>query len=212
VVAGAIRQSGFKRAEDFYRALGSGKVTGTRVVDKVRHQLDVEGADADRTSQRRGARGGDEAGPYTRAVKVAGIVDAVVRLARCCTPVPGDEIVGYATFGRGITIHRGDCRNVRALARHPDRFRPAEWDGGAVQSFRVQIAVDSWDRPRLLEDVARTFAQHGANVVAYGGSVEDQMARNWYAVEIRDVKGLRALLVALRGVDSVFDAYRVTRS
>ena len=87
-----------------------------------------------------------------------------------------------------------------------------EWEGGVSQSFRVQIAVDSWDRPRLLEDVARTFAEHGANIVSYGGSVEDQMARNWYVVEVGDVRGLRTLLVALRNVDAVFDAYRVTPS
>ena len=88
-----------------------------------------------------------------------------MRLAKCCTPVPGDQIVGYISLGKGITIHREDCPNVKALMRNPERFTPVEWDGGASQSFRVQIAVDSWDRPRLLEDVARTFAEHGANIV-----------------------------------------------
>jgi GTP pyrophosphokinase len=74
----------------------------------------------------------------------------------------------------------------------------------------VTIALHSWDRPRLLEDVARTFAEHGANIVEYGGHVSDQMARNWYTVEVGDVKELRALLSALRNLDAVFDAYRVT--
>ena len=72
--------------------------------------------------------------------------------------------------------------------RNPERFTPVEWDGGASTSFRVQIAVDAWDRPRLLEDVARTFAEHGANIVSYGGTVEDRMARNWYTAEVGDVK------------------------
>ena len=102
--------------------------------------------------------------------------------------------------------------NVRALMRNPERFTPVEWDGGTSQSFRVHIAVDSWDRPRLLEDVARTFAEHGANIVSYGGTVEDQMARNWYVAEVGDIKGLRSLLNTLRNVDGVFDAYRVTPS
>jgi GTP pyrophosphokinase len=145
-------------------------------------------------------------------VKVQGIEDVLVRLAKCCTPVPGDPIVGYISLGKGITIHRDDCPNVRALRRNPERFTPVEWDGDASQSFRVQIAVDSWDRPRLLEDVARTFAEHGANIVAYGGVVEDQLAKNWYTAEVGDVKALRALLNALRNVDAVFDAYRVTPS
>jgi GTP pyrophosphokinase len=135
-----------------------------------------------------------------------------VRLAKCCTPVPGDPVVGYISLGKGVTIHREDCPNVRALRRNPERFTPVSWDGDGSQSFRVQIRVDSWDRPRLLEDVARTFAEHGANIVSYGGSVEDQLAKNWYTAEIGDTKSLRSLLSALRNIESVFDAYRVTPS
>jgi GTP pyrophosphokinase len=120
--------------------------------------------------------------------------------------------VGYISLGRGITIHREDCPNVRALRKSPERFTPVEWDGAASTSFRLQIAVDAWDRARLLEDVARTFAEHGANIVSYGGTVEDGMARNWYTAEVGDVKNLRRLLTALRNLDAVFDAYRVTPS
>jgi GTP pyrophosphokinase len=76
----------------------------------------------------------------------------------------------------------------------------------------VQIAVDSWDCPRLLEDVARTFAEHGANIVSYGGVVEDQLAKNRYTAEVGDLKSLRSLLTSLRNLDAVFDAYRVTPS
>jgi len=139
-----------------------------------------------------------------------GVEDVLVRLAKCCTPVPGDEIAGYISLGKGITIHRLDCPNVKALMRNPERFTDVAWDGGASQSFRVQIAVQSWDRPRLLEDVARTFAEHGANIVSYGGVVEDGMARNWYTAEVGDVKELRVLMGVLRNLEGVFDAYRVT--
>ena len=125
--------------------------------------------------------------------------------------MPGDEIRGYISLGRGITIHRADCPNVKALMRNPERFTPVEWEGNATSaSFRAQIAVDAWDRARLLEDVARTFAEHGSNIVAYGGTVEDGMARNWYTAELGDVKDLRALLTVLRNLDGVFDAYRMT--
>ncbi len=139
-----------------------------------------------------------------------GVDDVLARMAKCCTPVPGDPILGYISLGRGITIHREDCPNVKALMRTPERFTPVEWDGSIAASFRVQIAVDSFDRPRLLEDVARTFAEHGANIVSYGGVVEDGMARNWYTAEIGEVKELRTLLGALRNLDAVFDAYRMT--
>ena len=145
-------------------------------------------------------------------IRVEGIDDVMVRLAKCCRPVPGDPIVGYISLGKGITIHRDDCPNVKALKRNPERFTHVDWDGGASQSFRVQIAVDSWDRPRLLEDVARTFAEYGANIVSYGGVVEDHLAKNWYTAEVGDVKALRSLLNSLRNIESVFDAYRVTPS
>jgi len=211
VLAGVIRESGYKKAEEFYIALGSGKLVAAKIVEKVLQQLKVS-AVAHETVPLKKPRARETAGSETYGINVIGVDDVLVRLARCCTPVPGDDIVGYISLGKGITIHRGDCPNVRALRRNPERFTPVEWEGGGTQSFRVQIAVDSWDRPRLLEDVARTFAEHGANIVGYGGVVEDQMARNWYTAEIGDVKALRGLLVSLRNVDGVFDARRVTPS
>jgi len=213
VLAGVIRESGFKKAEDFYLALGGGKLTAGSIVNKVLHKLKVdEVAEEAPVMPRKKPKARDALASNTYGINVVGVEDVLVRLAKCCTPVPGDGIVGYISLGKGITIHRGDCPNVRALMRNPERFTPVEWEGGTTQSFRVHIAVDSWDRPRLLEDVARTFAEHGANIVSYGGSVEDQMARNWYVAEVGDVKGLRTLLNTLRNVDGVFDAYRVTPS
>jgi GTP pyrophosphokinase len=213
VLAGVIRESGYKKAEDFYLALGSGKMTAGSIVNKVLQKLKVEQvAEEEAVLPRKKPRARDAVASNTYGINVVGVEDVLVRLARCCTPVPGDDIVGYISLGKGITVHRGDCPNVRTLMRNPERFTPVEWDGGTSQSFRVQIAVDSWDRPRLLEDVARTFAEHGANIVSYGGAVEDQMAKNWYVVEVGDVKSLRALLTSLRNVDAVFDAFRVTPS
>ena len=115
----------------------------------------------------------------------------LVRLAKCCPPVPGDRIMGYISLGKGITVHREDCPNVRALMRNPERFTPVDWEGAADADFRVQIQIDSWDRPRLLEDIARTFAEHGATSWLRG-VVEDQLARNWYTAELGDVKALRS--------------------
>ena len=209
VLAQVIREAGYKKAEDFYLALGSGKLQATQIVEKVLQRLKTtEVAEEEVLPQK----------PKTTApsgavgITVEGVDDVLVRIAKCCTPVPSDKIVGYISLGKGITIHREDCPNVRTLRRSPERFTPVSWDGGTTQSFRVQIAVDAWDRPRLLEDVARTFAEHGANIVSYGGTVEDQLAKNWYTAEIGDVKSLRALLSSLRNVDAVFDAYRVTPS
>src|SRR5215210_7340043 len=120
-------------------------------------------------------------------VIVKGADGVLVRLAKCCTPVPGDEIAGYISLGKGVTIHRLDCPNVRSLMRNPERFTEVEWSDAHKTSFR-------------------------ANIVSYGGVVEDQLAKNWYVAEVGDIKSLRSLLSALRNVDAVFDAFRVTPS
>ncbi|HEY7561067.1 MAG TPA: TGS domain-containing protein, partial [Gaiellaceae bacterium] len=211
LLAEIIREMGFKKAEDFYLALGSGKLQVSQVANKVLHRLKTEQVVEEEALPRK-PKARETLESQNFGILVPGVEDVLVRMAKCCTPVPGDEIAGYISLGKGITIHRLDCPNVKALMRNPDRFTPVEWDGGASQSFRVHIAVVSWDRPRLLEDVARTFAEHGANIVEYGGHVEDQMAKNWYVAEVGDIKALRALLTALRNIDSVFDAYRVTPS
>jgi guanosine-3',5'-bis(diphosphate) 3'-pyrophosphohydrolase len=209
LLAQVIREGGYKKGEDFYLALGSGKVAASQIVDKVIQRLKTTEVVEEepvplkpKTTAPSGAVG----------INVEGVEDVLIRLAKCCTPVPSDQIVGYISLGKGITIHREDCPNVKTLRRNPERFTPVSWDGGTTQSFRVQIAVDAWDRPRLLEDVARTFAEHGANIVSYGGTVEDQLAKNWYTAEVPDVKSLRTLLTSLRNVEAVFDAYRVTPS
>jgi GTP pyrophosphokinase len=213
VLAQVIRDLGFKKAEDFYLALGSGRLQPGSIVNKVIQALKTDQVAEEapvviKAPKARSTVSGSEVG-----VVVEGVDDVLVRLAKCCTPVPGDPIVGYISLGKGITIHRGDCPNVRALKKNEERFTPVQWSGEETKkSFRVQIAVTSWDRPRLLEDVARTFAEHGANIVSYGGVVEDQLARNWYTAEVGDIASLRSLLASLRSVDAVFDAYRVTPS
>jgi len=212
VLAQVIREAGFKKAEDFYLALGSGKLASGQIVNKVIQRLKTTEVAEEEAVPLRPTRSAETVGSDALGINVEGIKDVLVRLAKCCTPVPSDQIVGYISLGKGITIHRDDCPNVKALRRNPERFTTVNWDGGSTKSFRVQIAVDAWDRPRLLEDVARTFAEHGSNIVSYGGTVEDQLAKNWYTAEVGDVKALRGLLGSLRNVDSVFDAYRVTPS
>ena len=212
VLAGVIRETGFKKAEDFYVALGAGKLQPGHIVNKVIQRLKTDEVAAEPAITTKPSRARTAVSSGRLGITVPGVEDVLVRLAKCCTPVPGDPVLGYISLGRGITVHREDCPNVKALQRNPERFTVVEWEGGASTSFLVQIAVDAWDRSRLLEDVARTFAEHGANIVSYGGVVEDGMARNWYTAEVGEVKELRSLLTALRNLEAVFDAYRVTPS
>jgi len=136
----------------------------------------------------------------------------MLRLAKCCRPVPGDPIVGYISLGRGITIHREDCSNVVALRKDPDRFTEVSWDGEGKTAFRVELHVDAWDRHRLLEDLSRTLAEAGVNIMEARCIVSDQMVRNRFVVEVGDTQALDAAVSRLRGIDAVFDAYRVVPS
>ena len=212
VLAQVIRELGFKKADEFYVALGSGKVSSHAIVNKVINRLKTDEVVDDVSIALKPTRVRRPLSGESFGISVPGVPDVLVRLAKCCNPVPGDPICGYVSLGKGITIHRDDCPNVRSLRKQAERFTPVEWDGGANASFRIQIAIDAWDRPRLLEDIARTFSEHGANIVAYGGTTADQLAKNWYTAELGDVQALRSLLVGLRNVDQVFDAYRVTPS
>ena len=139
-----------------------------------------------------------------------GVDDVMVRLAKCCRPVPGDEIVGYVSLGRGITIHRDDCRNVAALKRDPERFTDVSWDGDNATSYRVELQVDAWDRTRLLEDLSRTFAEVGVNILEAKCMTKHPMVKNRFVVEVGDTDQLKQCIGRLRQLDAVFDAYRVT--
>ena len=211
--AQVIQEMGFKRAEDFYISLGSGKTSVQVVVNKIIARLKTDDGQVEPARTLPDAREGRarQAAPSSdMGIEIEGVADVLVRLAKCCKPVPGDDIVGYISLGRGITIHREDCPNARALMRSPERFTPVAWGGEARQSFRVELAVEAWDRHRLLEDISRTIAENGVNILGANCQVDDQMARHRFVLEMADTETLRHLTNQLRNVESVFDAYRVT--
>jgi GTP pyrophosphokinase len=216
LLADVIREMGFRKAEDFYIALGGAKISGKVVVNKVMQRLKQgEAADAEPTAtddllQTRRGRSRPTTSSSRYGIRVDGIDEVMLRLAKCCRPVPGDPIVGYISLGRGITIHRGDCPNVALLRKDPDRFTPVSWDGDAETSFRVELEVDGWDRHRLLEDMSRTFAEAGINILEARCTVNHPMVRNRFVVEVGDTRTLDQAINRLRNIDAVFDAYRVT--
>jgi GTP diphosphokinase / guanosine-3',5'-bis(diphosphate) 3'-diphosphatase len=124
--------------------------------------------------------------------------------------VPGDPIVGYVSLGRGITIHRDDCPNAVQLRKDPERFVPVEWEGDHETSFKVELQVDAWDRHRLLEDLSRTFAEAGINIVEARCIVSPPMVKNRFVIEVPDTQALKGTVGRLRNIEGVFDAYRVT--
>jgi GTP diphosphokinase / guanosine-3',5'-bis(diphosphate) 3'-diphosphatase len=218
LLADVTREMGFRKADDFYIALGQRKISPKTAVHKLMQRLKQgEAVAGDETESRLEGvlQGRDERQRRTQdastyGIKVKGVDDVVIRLAKCCRPVPGDDIVGYVSLGRGITIHREDCRNVQALRKAPERFTEVAWDGDNVASYRVELQVDAYDRTRLLEDLTRTFAEAGANILEARCTTKHPMVRNRFVVEVGDTDQLRHCVVRLRNIDSVFDAYRVT--
>jgi GTP pyrophosphokinase len=214
------REMGFRKADDFYVALGQAKVSPKTVANKVFQRLkqgEAVGEEEEQATPTGVLEGKDERQRRTDdasafGIKVKGVDDVVVRLAKCCRPVPGDDILGYVSLGRGITIHREDCRNVKALRKSPERFTDVSWDGENAISYRVELQVDAWDRTRLLEDLSRTFAEGGVNILEAKCMTRHPMVKNRFVVEVGDTGQLKQCIGRLRQVDSVFDAYRITPS
>ncbi|MEZ5078267.1 MAG: bifunctional (p)ppGpp synthetase/guanosine-3',5'-bis(diphosphate) 3'-pyrophosphohydrolase [Solirubrobacterales bacterium] len=213
LLADVIREMGFRKATDFYIALGQGKVSAKTAANKLIQRLKTgeaveEDAELGGRNREDRARRTKDASNYGIAVK--GVDEVAVRLAKCCRPVPGDEIAGYVSLGRGITIHRADCRNVKALRKSADRFVDVAWVGENESSYRVELQIDAYDRTRLLEDLSRAFSEAGINIIGASCSTNHPMVKNRFVVEVGDTEQLKQCVSRLRNVESVFDAYRVT--
>jgi guanosine-3',5'-bis(diphosphate) 3'-pyrophosphohydrolase len=215
LLADVIREMGYRKADDFYIALGAAKISPKVVVNKVLQRLKQgEAADGDTSASDLMRVGRPRQRPTTSSgkygIRVDGVEDVMLRLAKCCRPVPGDPIVGYISLGRGITIHREDCPNAKLLQRNPERFTDVGWEGDQETSFVVEIHIDAWDRHRLLEDLSRAFSESGANILEARCLSSPPMVKNRFVVELADTQSLKGAISRLRNTDAVFDAYRVT--
>jgi GTP pyrophosphokinase len=210
-----IREMGFRKATEFYIALGQGKVSTKAVANKLMQRLKAGEAVEDTDPLGLAGHREDKARRTKDAsnfgIRVKGAAGNVaVRLAKCCRPVPGDAIAGYVSLGRGITIHREDCKNMKALKRAPERFVDVSWDGENESSYRVELQIDAYDRTRLLEDLSRTFSEAGINILGASCATNHPMVKNRFVIEVGDTEQLKQCIARLRNVESVFDAYRIT--
>ncbi len=145
-----------------------------------------------------------------RSIIVEGMDDLLVRIARCCAPVPGDEIVGFVTLGRGVSVHRADCANVGALGERSERLIDVAWAPQQTGSFFVWVQVEALDRPWLLRDVTSSLSALGANIQASSSATgRDRIAVLRYEIEISDAQALDGIVKELATIDGVFDAYRL---
>jgi guanosine-3',5'-bis(diphosphate) 3'-pyrophosphohydrolase len=195
-----------------YVAVGEGHVSPQSVVARLSRQLsgsaeedvtDVPLARPVRITQPDVARG----------VMVKGLGDVWVRLGRCCTPVPGDQIVGFVTRGQGVSVHRADCPNVKTLRREPERMIEVSWAEGKSTSFVVAIQVEALDRTRLLSDIATMLSDQHVNILSANSSTgRDRITRLRFSFELADITHLSSLLASVKRVENVYDAYRVVPS
>jgi GTP pyrophosphokinase len=199
----------FEDISSLYAAVGEGHVSTQSVIEKVLASLHLEAEteDAEITfpSKRRKSLRNSDSG-----ILVRGAPDILVKLAKCCTPVPGDPIVGFVTRGAGVSVHQGDCHNVASLLTEPERMIDVEWAPTSSSVFLVQIQVEALDRAGLLSDVTRVLSESHVNILSASVSTSsDRLALSRFVFEMGDTTHLDAVLNAVRRIDAVYDVYRV---
>ncbi|MGW5850768.1 RelA/SpoT family protein [Streptomyces sp. NPDC055254] len=196
-----------------YAAIGEGHVAAQGVVQKLVAALGgEEAANEDIEESIPPARGrAKRRSNADPGVVVKGVDDVWVKLARCCTPVPGDPIIGFVTRGSGVSVHRADCVNVDSLSQQPERMLEVEWAPTQSSVFLVAIQVEALDRSRLLSDVTRVLSDQHVNILSAAVQTSrDRVATSRFTFEMGDPKHLGHVLKAVRGVEGVYDVYRVT--
>jgi GTP pyrophosphokinase len=190
----------FDKLDDFLAAIGYGDIHPHHVTTRY-HAAERQAA-ADELSVKR------PSAPSSGGIRVLGVGDLLTRLGRCCSPVPGDSIVGFITRGKGVTVHRVDCHNV---VNEDDRERliPVDWGRTEQQLFPVTIRVDAWDRVGLARDIAALLADEGINITAHSSATnKDQTATVRATVEVSGMDKLSRVLSRLEGVRDVFSVVR----
>ena len=195
-----------------YGAIGENQVSASTVVQRLVASMGgVPAQEEDLAEVTRPGPTGRTVRTGDPGVAVKGVGDVWVKLARCCTPVPGDEIIGFVTRGAGVSVHRHDCVNVEGLRSQPERFVDVEWTHTSSQLFLVQIQVEALDRSRLLSDVTRVLSDHHVNILSASVSTNrDRVALSRFVFEMAEPSHLASVLAAVRKVEGVFDVYRIT--
>ena len=204
-------QMRFEDISALYAAVGEGHVSTQSVIEKVLASLHTEAEieDAEIPFPTRGRS--KQLRHSDSGVVVRGAPDILIKLAKCCTPVPGDPIVGFVTRGAGVSVHQSDCHNVASLRSEPERMIDVEWAPTSSSIFLVQIQVEALDRAGLLSDVTRVLSESHVNILSATVSTSsDRVALSRFVFEMGDTTHLAGVLNAVRRIDAVYDVYRVS--
>jgi len=209
VIKKVLKDLKFSDTESLYTNIGTGNISPKQVVTKIIHA--VKAGEDEKELELLPSYPKRKQGTTAVGVRIEGVEDALIRLARCCDPVPMDNITGFITIGRGITVHRNSCSNVKNLKKkHPDRLIEVEWDLGGKETFQAEIQVEAIDRTKLLRDISSAISDLGVNIrsatVLMG---KDNTAIFRFIFDTSSVAHLENILANVKKIDSVFDAYRV---
>src|ERR1700677_2545636 len=204
-----IKALGLEDRDALFMSIDSSQISALAVVQRLDRELRCGDAEQIPTTVTKAPRS-NRTSRRTAGVYVEGLDDVMIHLARCCSPVPGDSIMGFITQGRGVSVHRDDCSNAVALAqRLGERIIDVEWDGSAGGQYRAVLEIMAFDRSRLLLDVSKVVAEYHLNIISSSSTTSgSRIVRMVFDVELADPTHLSSLLAALKGVDGVFDAFR----
>jgi GTP pyrophosphokinase len=204
-----ISSLGLEDRDALFMSIDSNQISALAVVQRLDRELRGGEAEQMPTTVTKAPRT-NRTSRRTAGVYVEGLDDVMIHLARCCSPVPGDSIMGFITQGRGVSIHRDDCSNAVALAqRLGERIIDVEWDGSAGGQYRAVLEIMAFDRSRLLLDVSKVVAEYHLNIISSSTTTSGaRIVRMVFDVELADPEHLSSLLAALKGIDGVFDAFR----
>ncbi|MDQ7857325.1 MAG: bifunctional (p)ppGpp synthetase/guanosine-3',5'-bis(diphosphate) 3'-pyrophosphohydrolase [Armatimonadota bacterium] len=193
---------GMPSEEELLAAVGNGDLSLLQVAQALRGEAPAEIEEAPALPV--------AAPPAPTGVRVRGVDNVLMHFARCCTPLPGDRIVGYITRGRGVTIHRSDCSNIAFLRGHPERLLEVEWETSAAGSYQVEIEVEAFDRVGLLKDIMAAVAETKTNALSVNARVrKDKVVVTNLVLDIRNVGQLHAVMQKVEKVPEVFSVARV---
>ena len=185
---------GFSEAEHLYAALGNGDLSVRKVISKI----------APLDPMRRAIRPQDR-----RDIRIQGMKNLMIQFGKCCGPIPGDEIVGLVTRGRGVTVHRTDCPNIGRISAEPDRLLAVEWELEDEPAFTVQLRTRSWDRTYLLADIARAISDAGSNIRDSTTRADGHIAEQDFWIDVADNEQLRQAIDQIEQIEGVLKVQRV---
>ena len=217
----------YSNLDELFVAIGSGKLTARQIANRILRVLNkaasqeqknaasipkidlTSGGDLKQTLQQKKKKKYNN----TTGVEVKGIEDVYVRLSHCCNPVPGDDIIGFITRGRGVSVHRSDCPNAQDLKRNPERIIEVAWEKDTDVSFNVEIFVEAIDRMHLLEDVLVFLGHQGINIISCSATAhKDDIVEMRFMLEVSDTMRIEQILRDILSIDGVFGAKRVLPS